>query len=85
MLTFDVYLWTAVDPAAWVPDAVVINIGTNDVGVPHGNTSSIWVQTYLTFLRKWRKAWPSVHKQSVVAFAVWAHTQFSNLLVFVVS
>jgi lysophospholipase L1-like esterase len=46
------------DPSSWVPDAVVINVGTNDMGIPHNSTSSIWVQTYLTFLRKWRKIWP---------------------------
>jgi lysophospholipase L1-like esterase len=50
-----------VDPAAWVPDALVINIGTNDVGVPHSNTSSVWVQTYLTFLKHWRAVWPHTH------------------------
>ena len=48
----------AVDPASWTPDGIVINVGTNDGAVPHANGSSIWVTTYLSFLKKWRKAWP---------------------------
>ena len=42
----------AINTSAFVPDAVIINIGTNDVGIPHGNVSSIWVETYVDFLRK---------------------------------
>jgi lysophospholipase L1-like esterase len=46
---------------SWVPDAIVVNIGTNDVGIPHGNASAVWVETYVTFLRKWRAVWPDTH------------------------
>jgi len=48
-----------VEPGAWEPDALVINVGTNDGEVPHSNTSSIWEQVYLRFLRKWRARWPN--------------------------
>lgn len=48
-----------IDPGAWIPDAVIINIGTNDMGIPHGNVSAVWVTTYLQFLHRWRAAWPN--------------------------
>jgi len=50
-----------IDPVAWAPAGIVINVGQNDFPIPHANASSLWEVTYLHFLRQLRVLWPSAH------------------------
>src|SRR5258708_928982 len=46
------------DPSRWVPDAVVINLGTNDYGASGVDPSTEYQATYLQFVSQLRSAYP---------------------------
>ena len=50
-----------IDTSAWQPAAVVINLGTNDISIPHATKGDLWVTTYVAFLRRLRAAYPAAH------------------------
>lgn len=48
------------DFSAWVPQAVVVNLGTNDFG-PRNPTEQEWQDAYRAFLQTLRKHYPQCH------------------------
>jgi hypothetical protein len=46
------------DPSRWVPDAVVINLGTNDYNAAGPDPSSDYQATYLQFVARLRSVYP---------------------------
>lgn len=49
------------DPSTWVPDAVVVNLGTNDYGAPGGDPTTSFTSAYVAFVTQLRAAYPSAH------------------------
>jgi lysophospholipase L1-like esterase len=47
------------DPSRWVPDAVVINLGTNDYNATGADPSSEYQATYLQFVTQLRSVYPT--------------------------
>jgi lysophospholipase L1-like esterase len=47
------------DFASWIPDAVVINLGTNDFGL--GDPGAGFGDAYQTFVRRVRANYPAAH------------------------
>jgi Carbohydrate esterase 2 N-terminal/GDSL-like Lipase/Acylhydrolase family len=45
-------------PADWIPDAVVINLGTNDYGAPGPDPTTNFTAAYLSFVMTLRAAYP---------------------------
>jgi lysophospholipase L1-like esterase len=52
---------SAWNPQDWIPDAVVINLGTNDYGAPGGDPSAMFQATYLQFVTTLRSAYPAAY------------------------
>ena len=48
------------DPSQWIPDAVVINLGTNDFNASGGDPSASYQSTYLQFVIQLETAYPGV-------------------------
>jgi lysophospholipase L1-like esterase len=46
------------DPTKWVPDAVVINLGTNDYGAPGGDPTTAYTAAYKSFVATLRGPYP---------------------------
>ncbi len=51
-------VWT---PSTWVPDAVVINLGTNDYGAPGADPTGGFQAAYLQFVTTLRAAYPHAY------------------------
>jgi lysophospholipase L1-like esterase len=49
------------DPSSWIPDAVVVNLGTNDYGAPGADPTTSFTNAYVTFVTQLRAVYPSAH------------------------
>jgi lysophospholipase L1-like esterase len=49
------------NPTQWVPEAVVINLGTNDYGAPGPDPTSSFTTAYLAFVATLRVPYPTAH------------------------
>jgi lysophospholipase L1-like esterase len=49
------------DPSSWIPDAVVVNLGTNDYGAPGADPTASFTSAYVAFVATLRAAYPSAH------------------------
>jgi len=49
------------NPAQWIPDAVVINLGTNDYNAPGADPSTSYQAAYLQFVTTLRGAYPEAY------------------------
>jgi lysophospholipase L1-like esterase len=48
------------DPSQWIPDVVVINLGTNDYNASGGDPSTNFQATYLQFVKQLESVYPGV-------------------------
>jgi lysophospholipase L1-like esterase len=51
-------VWT---PSQWIPDAVVINLGTNDYGAPGSDPTANFTAAYLAFVAQLRTVYPQAY------------------------
>ncbi len=49
------------DPTQWVPDAVVVNLGTNDYGAAGADPTTAFTAAYTSFVATLRKPYPKAH------------------------
>lgn len=49
------------DFASWIPDAVVINLGTNDFNAKENPEETAWVAAYVAYIRQIQARYPKAH------------------------
>ena len=57
---------TAWDAAAFVPDLIVVNVGTNDVGSPNADPGPAFGEGYQSYLRGLLSRYPTAHIAAVL-------------------